>query len=236
MELHIGLNSPVPPVLVEQRVPEEEARVEPAHIAVRQATTVNDVVLLHLLARRGRLLLVDPVRLDPVLARDEAEFSGAANDVGEPAVPRVSVGKWTRVRSDAPLELLGEGLVIEEDVRVLVLAVEAVLDVAHALYRAVQIRVAREDDERRARAVVVGGRVVRAGDCGSVVVLLGHDHLVGWPAAQTGREAVDRRGISVCFVRRGKNVVEGNLRGTGSAGRGGGESGTRTRMVRARIT
>ena len=114
-------------------MPEEEARVEAAHVAVGQAAAIDDVVLLHLLARRGCLLLVDPVWLDPVLARNEAKFSGAANDVGETAVPRVGVGKWTRVRSDAPLELVREGLVIEEDVRVLVLAIEAVLDVAHAL-------------------------------------------------------------------------------------------------------
>lgn len=48
MEVNIGLDAPIPLELLQELMSIEEARVEAAHVPVRQAPAVDDPVLLHL--------------------------------------------------------------------------------------------------------------------------------------------------------------------------------------------
>ena len=57
----------------------------------------------------------------------------------------------------APLEFYREWLLVKENPRVVAVAVEPVLHLAHGVYRAVDVRVARKHDERRIRTVAQRG-------------------------------------------------------------------------------
>ena len=59
------------------------ARVEAAHIPVRYAASVDDVVRNHLLAPRARAVLIDPVGLEPVVVRDLGEGDLALDHVAQ---------------------------------------------------------------------------------------------------------------------------------------------------------
>ena len=72
-------------------------RVEATHVAVRNAASIDDVVLDHLVSARARFLLVNPLRLVPMFAGDETEFDGPGNDI-----------------RDACLEIVREGFFVQE--------------------------------------------------------------------------------------------------------------------------
>lgn len=86
-----------------------KAREEPAHPAINLVPAIDHMLLLHLLPRLRSPLFVDPFGLEPVFLRDSAVGAGAGCDA-----------------RCVPLELVREGLVVQEDVGVVVAAVEAV--------------------------------------------------------------------------------------------------------------
>lgn len=114
---------------------------------------------------------------------------------------------------NALFELLCKLNLVKKDVGVVVVAVEAVLDLADALHRVLQVVVAAEDDERRVRPVdcerfiqsrlpadgVVHG-VCRARACGRRARAL---ELIG--------EVGKGRRAPVFLVREADDVVEGDL-------------------------
>lgn len=91
----------------------------------RNTASINDPILLHLLPTLGRLFLVDPVWLKPMIMWDLTEFDDAGYDVGYTV-----------------LEFMGEWFFVEEYVGVVVFVVEAVFDVADAADCAVDVGVA----------------------------------------------------------------------------------------------
>jgi hypothetical protein len=88
-------------------------------------TAIDNLVLVHLLARRRSPLLVDRVGLEPVVVRDEAKL-----------------GLVIRERVYCVLELGREGLLIEEDVRVTKFAVKFCFELRQTLHDAAEVTVA----------------------------------------------------------------------------------------------
>ena len=138
VQLDVWLDSPVPVVVLQQRVSVEETGLEAAHVSVGDGVTVDDLLLAHVLSDLLRLVLVDPGWEGPVLLGDQTVLGGTGDHRG----------------SDV-LELLGELLVVQEDPVVLELGVEAVLDGLDGLDKRVQVSVTGQGDE--------GGALLRAG-------------------------------------------------------------------------
>jgi hypothetical protein len=115
-ELDIRLNTPVVFVILEEFVFEEKAGFEAAHVAVGDGVTVDDFTLSHILADGGGFVLIDPFWEAPVFLWNETVLGLSGNETGGDL-----------------LELIIEGLVVEENPIVVVFAIEAVLDVANGL-------------------------------------------------------------------------------------------------------
>lgn len=213
-ELDAGLDAPVVLVVEHERLVEEEARLEAAHVAVADGVAVDDFALLHVGAHALRLVLVDPLGEGPVLGGDEAVV-GVARD--EP-------------RRDL-LEVLVEGLVVEEDPVVVVTLVEAVLDLLDRRGDVPHVVVARQRHEgrvhpgagRRAHQVapagvrgahghgVLGGVVGLADREGLRGPLLGRDGLGGPGIALAAMVMVrsgDVGGVLSSIIRRLRDEVE----------------------------
>lgn len=130
VELDARLDTPVVVVVHHERLAEEEAGLEAAHVTVADTVTVDDLALPHVLANLLSLLLVDVRRERPVLGRDLAVVCLAGNKGGGDL-----------------LEGVVERLVVEEDPVVVVAAVEAVLDRADRLCNFPNIGVASQGDK-----------------------------------------------------------------------------------------
>ena len=131
-ELDARLDAPVPLVVHHQWLAEEEAGLEAAHVAVADGVAVDDLALGHVLADLLRLVLVDEIREGPVL-------------LGDLAVVRLSGDEGARDL----LEGAVEGLVVQEDPVIVVVAIEAILDVPDGLGNLPDVGVAGEGDECR---------------------------------------------------------------------------------------
>lgn len=136
VQLNAGLDAPVPLVVEHQWVAEEKPRFVAAHVTVADGVAVDDLLLLHLLTDFGCLVLVNPLRVGPVLLGD-ASILGLAGNEG---------------RCD-PLELVVEIFVVEEDPVVVEFAVEAILDVANGLCNLPDVLVTGERDESGVHAL-----------------------------------------------------------------------------------
>jgi hypothetical protein len=119
------LHPPVVFKLHHQLMTEEEPTLESAHVAIGDGIAVDDLPLSHILSHSCGLLLIDPGWERPMLFRDLAVMR----------LPRHERGGDT-------LEFLVEGLVVEEDPVVVVVAVEAIFDLADGPGDFPEIRVA----------------------------------------------------------------------------------------------
>ena len=125
---------------------EEEAAFVAAHVAVADGVAVDDLFVVHVLPHLRRLVLVDPLRKAPVLLPD---LPVACTPGGEG-------GGYL-------FERLVEAVVVEEDPVVVVVFVEAVLDLPDAAGDFPDVAVAREGDEGGVHAHAGGGGVVDVG-------------------------------------------------------------------------
>lgn len=125
-EFDAGLNTPVVFVVHHQRVAEKEARLIAAHVSIALGATVDNFLPIHFLASIGRLILVDPVGIGPVLLRDQAIVSRAGDQ-----------------RGGQLFEILVKLLVIQEHPIVVVITVESVLDGSDGLDQIPKVGVAR---------------------------------------------------------------------------------------------
>jgi hypothetical protein len=139
-QLDAGLHAPVPLVVEHQGMAEEEARLVAAHVPVADGVAVDDLLLLHLLAHLGGLVLVNPLGEGPMLLGDLAILGRSGNQ-----------------RSGDLLELVVKLVIVEEDPVVVELAVEAVLDVANRLGDLPDVGVASEGDKGRVHTAARSG-------------------------------------------------------------------------------
>ena len=110
-QLDAGLNPPVELVVLQQRMTEEKSRLIAAHVTIALRVSVNDFLLSHLLPGLLCLLLVNPFGVRPVFLRDD---------------PIVRISRDER-RGEF-LKIIVKFLVIQKDPVIVVVAVEAVLD------------------------------------------------------------------------------------------------------------
>lgn len=181
-------------------------RVKTAHVTIRYTAAVDDVVLDHLVPPRRRLRFVDPLGLEPMVMRDEAKLDRARDDV-----------------RDARLELVREWLLVEERPRVLELAVELVLELAHAADRAVDVAVPREHENRRVCAALErrGVRACRGRAHGPANGDVGARNGVLFVAPWYLRSDIRERGrFAVAFMGEAEDRMQCKLRaGGGRQGR-----------------
>ena len=115
-EINAGLHTPVVLVVEHQRVAEEEPGLVAAHMSITLRTAVDDFLLVHLLASVPRFVLIDPLRIRPVLLGDEA-------------VVRVS----RHHRRGEFLELLVKRFIVQEDPVIVIVSVESILDLSNGM-------------------------------------------------------------------------------------------------------
>jgi hypothetical protein len=181
VQLDAGLDPPVPFVVEHQRVAEEEAGFVAAHVPVADRVAVDDLLLLHLLADPGGLVLVNPLRERPMLLGDLAVL-GLARDE----------------RAGNSLELVAEVVVVEEDPVVVELAVEAVLDMTDRLCNLPDIRVAGQSDKGGIHA----GARCSSGREHLLVWRRGCERRVGRERRVDGEGGIGRAGCGGVLVRR----------------------------------
>ena len=140
VQLDAGLDAPVPLVVEHQGVAEEEAGFVTAHVPVADGVAVDDLLLLHLLADPGGLVLVNPFGERPMLLWNLA-----------------ILGLSRHERRCNPLEFVVELVIVQEHPVVVELAVEAVLDVANGLGDLPDVGIAGEGDEGSVHAVAGHG-------------------------------------------------------------------------------
>lgn len=124
VQVNAGLHAPVVVKLLHQWVAEKEARLVAAHVPVADRVTVDDLALAHVLSNLLGLVLVNPVRVGPVVLGNKTIMSLAGHQCG-----------------CSLLESVVEGFVIQEDPIVVVVAVEAILDLSNRLRNLPHIRV-----------------------------------------------------------------------------------------------
>lgn len=129
-ELDGGLNTPVVLIVHHEFLSEEETRLESTHVTVADGITIDNLSLVHILTDLAGLLLVNPLRERPVLLGNQTIVS------------------LTRAeRGGDLLELLIEGLVVEEDPVVVVSAVETILDLSNGLGNLPDVLVSSKSDK-----------------------------------------------------------------------------------------
>lgn len=129
-ELDARLDTPVPLVIHQQGMPEEEARLISAHVAIGDAIAVDDLLGSHLLSRPCSVVLIDKVGEGPML-------------LGDLAILGLARGQS---RGDL-FELIIEGLIVEKDPVIVVGMVEAVLDLTNGAGNLPDVAVASEGDK-----------------------------------------------------------------------------------------
>lgn len=138
-QLDAGLNPPVELVVLQQRMTEEKSRLVAAHVTVALRVSVDDFLLSHLLPGLLRLLLVNPFGVRPVLLRND---------------PVVCISRDER-RGEF-LEFIIKLLIIQKDPVIVVIAVEAVLDLPDRPRHIPDILVASQRHEGSINAAVRG--------------------------------------------------------------------------------
>lgn len=116
VEVYARLHPPVPAIFEQEGVPEEKSRVESTHISVRYTPAVGYILFDQLISKFGSSGFVDTARLHPVFSGNETELDRGGSD-----------------QADSSFEVVGEGLLVEEDVGVVVMGVEAIFNLTHAL-------------------------------------------------------------------------------------------------------
>lgn len=134
--------------MTHQRMPEEEPRIESAHIPVTYTPSIDHIILLHFLPPRLRLILIDVIRLVPMLMRN---------------YPKLHLALLVHDVAQTFLKLRGERHLVEENVGVSVSVVEPILNFANAADGRRQIRVSAEDDEGGVGELWGGGECVDVG-------------------------------------------------------------------------
>lgn len=132
IELDAGLHAPIVFVVHHQRMAEKEARLVAAHMAITFRVTVDDLLATHLLSRLLGLILVNPVRIRPMLFGNFAVVCGTGSQ-----------------RGGQLLEVLVEFLIVQENPVVVVVAIEAILDISDGFGDLPNVRVAGEGDKGR---------------------------------------------------------------------------------------
>lgn len=123
-EFDVRFNSPIPFIILHQRVLEEKARLKSTHMTIRFRIAVDDVVVGHLLPCLRSLLLVDVIWIAPVLLGDATIFGGSRDK-----------------RGGDTYELVVKLFIVEEYPVIMKPGVEAILDVTNGLGQAVEITV-----------------------------------------------------------------------------------------------
>lgn len=134
-QLDAGLDTPIVLVVHHERVAEKEARLVAAHVPVAFRIPVDDLLLAHILAHLFSLLLVNPLRVRPVLLRNEAVVGGSRDE-----------------RRGDLLESLIKRLVVEENPVVVVVPVEAVLHLSNGFGHVPHVVVAGQCHKGRIHA------------------------------------------------------------------------------------
>lgn len=124
------LDPPVELIIQHQRVSKKEARLVSTHEPITLGTAVDSPLIGHLHSNVLGLILIDPVRVGPLILRDEA-------------VKDLTGG---HARGEV-LERLVERFFLEKDPVVVVFIVETVIDTLHGLDNIPQVRVAAQSDE-----------------------------------------------------------------------------------------
>ena len=171
-------------------------------------TSINDVLLLHLLSCFGSLVLVDPIRLVPVVMGNNTKFDlGVGHHTDTP-------GKGGHARDVGPslagcdgvntlFEILCELDLVEEDPRIMILVIESILELPDALDRSIDLFVPtkhQKDGVGLSELGVEGSDVDIYDLCGIVVLVLG--------AEKIG----DGGFLAVGFVGEGEDGMEAELR------------------------
>lgn len=117
-------------------------------------TSVNDVMLLHLLSCLGSLVFVDPVRLIPMFGGDDTKLHVG---VGDHADTPVEVGTRSArlarpISVDALFEIFRKLDLVEEHPRIMVFVVEPVLKLPDAFHCTVHLLVPTEHYEGGVRS------------------------------------------------------------------------------------
>ena len=143
-KLDVGLDAPVPVVFFQGLLVIEEARVETAHVAVRQRAAVDDALRLQL-----PHALIDPRAVErggdaPVGLGDLHVFNRAAGQTRGVFDELESNPESAASSSSQCAEatyIVGEGLVVHKRPRILVVAVKTVFDHTHGAQCLVQFAV-----------------------------------------------------------------------------------------------
>lgn len=148
-ELNARLDAPIVLVVHHERVAEKEARLVTAHVPVALRIPVDDLLLTHILAHLLGLLLVNPLRVGPVLFRNEAVVGGSRDEC----------------RGDL-LEGLIKRLVVQEYPVVVVVPVEAILHLSDGSGHVPHVVVAGQCHKGRIHAGRNGSADAAAGRMG----------------------------------------------------------------------
>lgn len=197
VKLDGGLDAPVVLVVHEQRLTEEESRLESAHVAVTDGVAVDDLALSHIFTDLACLFLVDPLGERPVLGSNLS-------------IERVAGHEG----SGDLLEGGVKGLVVKEDPVVVVAAIEAILDLTNRLGNLPDVAVTGEGDEggidartwRGAEEIIPASIIGRHGHRELLRVVIVHDG-----RALDRRQRRLRRGLLVLSQIRSRPPVEGAI-------------------------
>ena len=141
VELDARLHTPVPLVLLHERVLEEEPGFISTHVTIADGISIDDLGLGHVFSRLPRTVLVDPFGERPVL-------------LGNLAVSGVARGQ----SSGDLLKVRIERFVVQEDPVVIEFTVESILDLTDRLGNVPQVAVSRQGDKGRVHPRPVGRR------------------------------------------------------------------------------
>lgn len=146
--LHLGLHTPVVAVVLKDRMLVEHAAVPSAHQMVGHLVAVLDALLLEHLCRLVEKVHIDPVRDLPMFLRDllciRSEYRPSFNMY---TIDHTIEDLCLCLSPRPPLELLCERHIVEEDPRVVELAVPGSLQIAHRRNQFVHLFVSDQGNE-----------------------------------------------------------------------------------------
>lgn len=123
-----------------------------ARALLNQRTSINDIILNHILSRLGSLLLVDRVRLVPVVPRDETKLDFRicdGFDTTDRSIQNHCFLNYPEGGRYLLFELLRERFIIQKDVWVVELVIPSILELLNAASDAVDITIACWSEEER---------------------------------------------------------------------------------------
>lgn len=170
-ELDIRFHTPIILVVCQERVTEKEAGLEPAHVPIRFAASVNDSTRSHVFATLCRFGLIDVSWVAP---------HGRVN--------LAIVGWGPRQGSCQGNEFFCELLVVQKHIRVIEFSVEAVFDLPHRPPDAVQVAVPSQDHKGCLDATWL---LITSGQCGLMDCIAVDGHEKVGNEDQNGKGAQD---------------------------------------------